>query len=198
MSNQKKTQKSLDFQILEVTPSKDKYGEKETIRNICQQCLERHEKWKLAQNRGYSICLSLENLLKRSFQSAEASENHYSVELLKMCDNLRIITSVFEDLTKNLQQAIQRIQSLKNLNGNEDRVLYGASYTFDDVISRLKIIQAAYSKEYQVKKVITENAAHARSVNELVLNTSVWQFPVYANQIVDVEFLQLKFIISCQ
>lgn len=115
--------------------------------------LEWHDKWKLAQKRGYSLCLSIENQLKRSFQSSEGNQNHYSQELLKLCDDLRIITSVFEDLVQNVKKAKNRLETFKN--SSKDDMVLRSSYTIDDLLRNFNDIQIAYVKEYETKKTIT-------------------------------------------
>lgn len=175
MSSQKRT--SLDFQGFSPVQSKNVFfkfinifnnaeifpGAKEikspkledvTILSlICKQLLEWHDKWKLAQKRGYSLCLSIENQLKRSFQSSEGNQNHYSQELLKLCDDLRIITSVFEDLVQNVKKAKNRLEIFKN--SSKDDIVLRSSYTIDDLLRNFNDIQIAYVKEYETKKTIT-------------------------------------------
>lgn len=123
---------------------------------MSKQTQEWHAKWQLAQKRGASICSSIENLIKNHLASKDNS-NLFNPDFTKSCEDLRIITSVFQDLIINLQKACDQLESSLNLPNINGKLIYGKTWNLENLIDFLRTTLKFYRKEYEIKlKVMGE------------------------------------------
>jgi hypothetical protein len=143
----------LIFLAFSIARPKNDYGIGERIALITKQIQEWHAKWQLAQKRGISICSSIENLIKSILSSKSKDESTVGLnpDLIKLCENLRIIITVFEDLISNFQKACDQLESSLKLPNTNKGTIYGRTWSLANLIDFLEKVLHLYRKEYEIK-----------------------------------------------
>lgn len=119
-----------------------------------KQLIGWHEKWKLAQKRGLVLCKQIENVKRRALESKEPTQSLFPPELHQICDNLRIICSVFEDIIQNVSLAKTQIDSGMSAHQFDREAVKFASWSVQDMFEFLMKILKAYQEEYKVKVIV--------------------------------------------
>ena len=148
---------------------------------IFKSLIDKHEKWKAAQKRGTALCYSIENIKKKALEGNEK----YPDDLEKFCRNLATITSIFEDISADAKISVAQMDKLKLLVRDKHEILF-ITWTFDNFLDTVLKICDAYEKEFEIKKIVMANIGHSKSKSELVLHTSVWEYPNFVNSNIDV------------
>lgn len=142
-----------------VSPSSAKspkidYSAAYTCEVTAKQIISWHDKWNLAQNRGLILCKQIENVKRRALESKDPAQSLFPPELHQICDNLRIICSVFEDIIKNVTFAKSQIDHGMNLpNFDKDAVRF-KTWCVKNMFEFLEEILKAYEEEYKIKKIV--------------------------------------------
>lgn len=174
------------------------------IKTIIKTVAENHKKWEAAQRRGVALCNSIENVKSHAITSndqpsasAGTQSTLYPNELKSLCEKLRIITTIFEDVLDSARESTKQISDAIKLGGStafaEQSIVFKTWACDQFTISLAEIIQC-YENEYNIKIKCMENIAHSKSKDELVLHSSVWEFPTFVTE--DVTFLLVEMMLE--
>lgn len=113
-----------------------------------------------------------------------ADQTLYPNELKPLCEKLRIITTILEDVCSSAMEAKRQIESLIKLGGcnvfSESRIVY-RTWTCEKWLEVFANICDRYVNEYKFKCRTMENIAHSRSTEEIVVHSAVWEFQTFVN-----------------
>lgn len=176
---------------------------RQQIKSIIKTIAENQKKWDAAQRRGVSLCTSIENVKSHAIAANEqsslstgAQSTLYPNELKSLCEKLRIITTIFEDVLESATASMKQISDAIRLSGSttfdEQSVLF-KTWKYDRFITCLVDIIQCYKNEYEIKLKCMENIAHSKSKEELVLHTCVWEFPTFVTEDVTFQLAQMMF-----
>lgn len=181
---------------------------------ICNKMLELHEKWKAAQDRGTSLCNSIEKIKSAVLADRENAKTLFPQNLLDFCKKLEIITTIFEDIVEYTKESLDQLKALEHLNA-PDFAAVTRTWSSRDYVEFVEKILQLYEEEYKIKlivkgefffahssssdhssdqksiELITENIGYSKTKPELVFHTSAWLFPCYANRNLDLLFKTL-------
>lgn len=177
----------------------------ERLLTIVKQIITWHDKWKTAQARGNSLCQSIEVIKRRAFDQKEKDKNTVSLypdELQQVCDSLAIVTTIFEDAVNALALFERQLIAVAGTEkggygGQRSPNVVFKTWMMNDLLDCVSFIHNAFRQEYQIKKTISENIAHATSKEEVVWHTAIWSYPMAASNVqLDAKVMSLSVEIS--
>lgn len=159
------------------------------IRASIKTVAENHRKWTAAQRRGNTLCASIENIkshaIKASAQASGPGDSQstlYPTELKSVCEKLRIITTIFEDVLESARESCKQIETailLGAANVFAEQTIALKTWPCQRIVECLNKIIECYELEYSVKINCMQNIAHAKTKEQLVLHTCAWEFATY-------------------
>lgn len=178
----------------------DTIGIRQRIKGIAKTLAENHRKWEAAHRRGIVLCTGIEKCKTHAIQSfsnenTDPSERTlYPEDLKTLCDKLRIITTIFEDVRNSALDSRRQIDSFIKLGEgsvfSESRIVF-KTWTCEKVRDVVAEICSSYEAEYLVKVKVMENIAHSKRPEEAVLHLCVWEFPLSVDANIDLLVIQL-------
>lgn len=178
-------------------------------------------KWQLAEKRGLALCSNIESIKTKALDKISSSENSndfvtcYPDELNIYCTKLAIISSLFEDITRNAREALRQLQALRKLPGSCNEIFY-RSWQLEEFIDFLRELLDRYEKEAKVKAHVagkkfshvyvschvclcsffkykfSENLAHCTTRSDLIRCSTAWEYPQHVDSYVKLMFLFLR------
>lgn len=165
---------------------------KQQINSIIKIILQNHQKWIAVQNRGTTLCYSIEKIKTRVIAEIliDIKTSLYPDDLLQFSNKLKIIVTILKDICDNIIESLKQLKALNELyelrlkkhNGdqkNDSKLL--KTWTIKQLIHCIENIYNLYKNEYNIKILVMENISHARTKDELLVHTSIWEFPTYVN-----------------
>lgn len=146
---------------------------------IAKKILDSLEKWDLAQIRGLAVCQQIENVKSKALENKEKGESLYPEELTGHCNKLKILVSVFEDTLKIFNESKKQFEALHKLVNKEKEIIF-RTWNTESFVSYSESLLERCEGEYLIKVKVLENIAHSESKADLVMHTSIWEYPVYA------------------
>lgn len=155
---------------------------------------ENHRKWEAAHQRGIVLCTAIQKCKTHAIQSfgnetADTSEQTlYPDELKTLCDKLRIIVTIFEDVRDSALDSARQIDAFVKLGAanvfNESPIVF-KTWTCEKVQKVVADMCSSYEAEYQIKVTVMENIAHSKRPEDIVLHLCVWEFQLSVDANVD-------------
>ncbi|KAH8289927.1 hypothetical protein KR018_005855 [Drosophila ironensis] len=165
---------------------------KARLDSLVKQLQDNYAKWQLAQQRGTSICYTIEARKDKAL----ADSVSYPDDLILPCNKLAIIAPIFGDIAKNTKEILRQLRALSKLPGFAEDAVYYRSWKLAQFVSFAKELAERYQQESIVKKDVAENIAHATKRSQLIAHTTYWEYPQHVDSYVDLGFLILAEEIS--
>lgn len=146
---------------------------------ISKKIIDCLEKWDLAQNRGIAVCQLIENVKSKALENKEKGESLYPEELTGHCNKLKILVSVFEDIVNIFKESKKQFEALEKLVNKEKEIIF-RTWDTERFSSYAETLVEHCAGEYWMKVKVLENIAHSESKEDLVMHTSIWEYPVFA------------------
>lgn len=172
----------------------DTIGIRQRIKGIAKVLVENHQKWEAAHRRGIALCFAIEKCKDyaiKSFQKGEidpALFTLYPNELKLICDKLQVITTIFEDIRDSANDSKRQVDAFIKLGAtnvfNDSSIVF-KTWTCDTIQKKLVKICSSYEREYEIKIKVMENIAHSKTIDDLVLHSSVWEFQTFVDADID-------------
>lgn len=178
------------------SPRNDPLGIHQKVRTILKSIIENHNKWKLAQKRGVTLCSTIENIKKQALDKVANEPFHtlYPDDLKVPSEKLKIITTILKDVLDSDNKCLRELIALKKLRQDlNEKVL--KTWSMDKIIKSVEIVVKAYEDEYDVKVKVMENVCHSSTKEEIVTHVSFWEFETFVND--DIRFLVLSMQVEC-
>lgn len=178
-------QSPVSSKILRSDPS----GVRQRIKANIKTIAENHRKWEAAQRRGVSLCTSIDNIKSHAIKSSgqsivpgEPKPTLYPNELKSVCEKLRIICTIFEDVLESAKESRKQIDAAIQLGAANifaEQTTALNTWPCERIVKCLNDIIDCYEHEYCIKIKCMQNIAHSRTKAELVLHSCAWEFPTY-------------------
>ncbi|KAH8318191.1 hypothetical protein KR074_007496 [Drosophila pseudoananassae] len=163
---------------------------KTRLESLVQQLQDNYAKWKLAQQRGTSICYSIEAKKTKCLENAASTS--YPDDLILPCNKLAIIASIFGDIANKTKEILRQLRALCKLPGAAANTIYYKSWKLPQFVAFTKELSDRYEQEAIIKQRVAENIAHSTDRSELIAHTTFWEFPEYVDSYVQFGFLILS------
>ncbi|XP_036327777.1 uncharacterized protein LOC118740378 isoform X2 [Rhagoletis pomonella] len=161
---------------------------KARLKAIVSLLQDNYSKWQLAQKRGTTICTSIEAIKTRALETKESCnqiigehrDTIYPNGLKPYAKKLRLIASIFEDITKSTEDSLRQLISLSRFPGSKDKVFY-RSWHLSQYINFVEQLHGRYRKETEVKQYVARELPHCMSRADLICCTTAWEYPQYVD-----------------
>ncbi|EDW63985.2 uncharacterized protein [Drosophila virilis] len=150
-----------------------------------------YAKWQIAQQRGTALCYAIEARKTRCYDNANAEAGYYPEDLVKPCDKLAIITSIFVDIFTNTREILRQLRALTLLAGVASNVIFYRTWKLTQFVSFTEDLLKRYKQESLVKQHVMQNIAHSTCRGKLISYTTAWEFPEHVDAYVNLVFLLL-------
>ncbi|EDW87343.1 cyclin-dependent kinase 2-interacting protein [Drosophila yakuba] len=165
---------------------------KTRLETIVKQLQDNYAKWQLAQQRGTSICYTIEAKKTKCLEkSQDEGSSTYPDDLLLPCNKLAIIASIFGDIANNTKEILRQLRAICKLPGSAAETIFYRSWTLPQFVVFAKELSERYEEEALVKKEVAENIAHSTERSQLIAYTTLWEFPEHVDSYVHLGFLLL-------
>jgi len=182
---------------------------KARIESLVNDITTNYAKWKLAHQRGTSLCYAIEAKKTRCLEKADEETGCYPEDMITACDKLAVITSIFVDIVKNTQEILRQMRALVKLAGPESNVIFYRTWKMKRFVSFTEEILNRYERESIVKQkvmrkfhekledyitfkmspfLILENIAHCTKRSQIIAYTTAWEFSEHVDAYVDLVF----------
>ncbi|KAM7351337.1 uncharacterized protein ACRADG_004233 isoform 2-T2 [Cochliomyia hominivorax] len=169
---------------------------KSRLEIIIKTVEDNFNKWQLAEKRGQSLCTSIEAIKTKALEKCNSNDlstnqSCYPDELKVYCDKLAIISSIFEDITRNARESLRQLRALKKLPGSCNEIFY-RSWQLNQFIGFLEELVSRYEKEAKVKMHVAEHLPHCTTRSDLIRCSTAWEYPQHVDSYVQLMFLFFK------
>ncbi|XP_043641000.1 cyclin-dependent kinase 2-interacting protein [Drosophila teissieri] len=165
---------------------------KTRLETIVKQLQDNYAKWQLAQQRGTSICYTIEAKKTKCLEKSQDEGNSaYPDDLLLPCNKLAIIASIFGDIANNTKELLRQLRAICKLPGSAAETIFYRSWKLPQFVVFAKELSERYEEEALVKKEVAENIAHSTERSQLIAYTTLWEFPEHVDSYVRLGFLLL-------
>ncbi|XP_017130061.1 cyclin-dependent kinase 2-interacting protein [Drosophila elegans] len=165
---------------------------KTRLETIVKQLQDNYAKWQLAQQRGTSICYSIEAKKTKCLEkSQDEGSTSYPDDLILPCNKLAIIASIFGDIANNAKELLRQLSAICKLPGTAADTIFYRSWKLPQFVAFTKELAERYEQESLVKKEVAENIAHSTERSQLIAYTTLWEFPQNVDSYVHLGFLLL-------
>uniref|UniRef100_A0A6P4E528 Cyclin-dependent kinase 2-interacting protein n=1 Tax=Drosophila rhopaloa TaxID=1041015 RepID=A0A6P4E528_DRORH len=165
---------------------------KTRLETIVKQLQDNYTKWQLAQQRGTSICYSIEAKKTKCLEKPQDDANTtYPDDLILPCNKLAIIASIFGDIANNSKEILRQLRAICKLPGAAVDTIFYRSWKLSQFVAFCKELSERYEQEVLVKKEVAENIAHSTERSQLIAYTTLWEIPEYVDSYVHLGFLLL-------
>lgn len=178
----------------------DNIGIRQRLRAIAKNLIENYRKWKAAHRRGITLCKAIEKCKSRAIKSFNDADNTdtkavdrtlYPAELKPLCDKLKVITTIFNDVLTSAKESKRQIDAFIKLGGpnvfSECQLVF-RTWKCDTLQKNVYKICESYENEYKAKIRVMENIAHARYDEDLVMLVAVWEYQKHVNADLHITF----------
>ncbi|XP_033173095.1 uncharacterized protein LOC117150349 [Drosophila mauritiana] len=165
---------------------------KTRLEAIVKQLQDNYAKWQLAQQRGTSICYTIEAKKTKCLEkSHEEGSSLYPDDLQLPCNKLAIIASIFGDIANNTKEILRQLRGIFKLPGSAADTIFYRSWKLQQFVVFAKELSERYEKEALVKIEVAGNIAHSTERSQLIAHTTLWEFPEHVDSYVHLGFLLL-------
>ncbi|EDV31322.2 uncharacterized protein Dana_GF14607 [Drosophila ananassae] len=159
------------------------------LESLVKQIQDNYAKWKLAQQRGTSICYTIEAKKTKSLENEKSTS--YPDDLILPCNKLAIIASIFVDIANNTREILRQLRALCKMPGAAADTTFYKSWKLPQFVAFTNELSERYAQEAVIKKRVAENIAHSTDRSELISHTTFWEFPEHVDSYVQLGFLIL-------
>lgn len=125
---------------------------KTRLETIVKQLQDNYAKWQLAQQRGTSICYTIEAKKTKCLEkSQDEGSSLYPDDLLLPCNKLAIIASIFGDIANNTKEILRQLRGILKLPGSAEDTIFYRSWKLQQFVVFAKELSERYEKEALVK-----------------------------------------------
>lgn len=118
---------------------------------ILKSIISNHSKWELAQDRGLSLCRSIEAKKSKHLQNNEGDP--YPNEMESFTTKLKRVYDIFSDILSDTEESFRNLKALEKLNKCSDFILFGFS-KMENLVTYSNSIKERYSAEVKLKQQI--------------------------------------------
>ncbi|KAH8409599.1 hypothetical protein KR222_010018, partial [Zaprionus bogoriensis] len=163
------------------------------LESLVNDLQSNYTKWKLAQQRGTSLCYVIEAKKTRCLDADpdEGSGGSFPEDLLSPTEKLDVITTIFCDIHKNTSEILREMRALVKLSGTACETIFYRTWKLEQFVSFTKELLNRYSREVLVKRRVMKSIAHCTKRSELIGHTTAWEFPQHVDTYVDLVFMLL-------
>ncbi|KAL7739967.1 hypothetical protein ACLKA6_013154 [Drosophila palustris] len=165
---------------------------KARMESLVNDLKSNYAKWKLAHQRGTSLCYAIEAKKTRCLEKPDETESGcYPEDMIAACDKLAVVTSIFVDIVKNTFEILRQMRALIKLAGPASDVIFYRTWKLEKFVSFTKELFNRYERESIIKQQVMQNIAHCTTRSKLIAYTTAWEFPDHVDAYVDLVFLLL-------
>ncbi|XP_034474716.1 uncharacterized protein LOC117781937 isoform X2 [Drosophila innubila] len=161
---------------------------KARMESLVNDITSNYAKWKLAHQRGTSLCYAIEAKKTRCLEKADEESGYYPEDMISPCDKLAVITSIFVDIVKNTHEILRQMRALIKLAGPASNVIFYRTWKLQKFVSFTEELSNRYARESIVKQQVMQNIAHCTTRSKLIAYTTAWEFPDHVDAYVDLVF----------
>lgn len=161
---------------------------KARMESLVNDITTNYAKWKLAHQRGNSLCYAIEAKKTRCLEKADEETGCYTEDMITACDKLAVITSIFVDIVKNTQEILRQMRALARLAGPESNVVFYRTWKLKRFVSFTEELLNRYERESIVKQKVMQNIAHCTKRSQIIAFTTAWEFSDHVDAYVDLVF----------
>lgn len=140
------------------------------------------------QRRGSALCAQIEAIKQQALDAcrADADSSAYPDELRSPCSKFRVICTILDDVLAAAGDAERQLLAIERMQAGSAATAAATTAVFKTwPLARLRQcvaqLRAAYELELPVRRRCMQEIAHARTREELVLHTCVWDYPCHVN-----------------
>lgn len=122
----------------------------------------------------------------------EKGESLFPEELNVYCRKLETIVSIFDDIINYLKEAKRQFEALDKLCRVNEPIF--RTWDSQKFLVFVNLILKNCQDEYAIKLKVMENIAHSQTKSDLVMHSSIWDYPRYAG---DVDLMVMNLSYEC-
>ncbi|KAL5281898.1 CINP family protein [Megaselia abdita] len=119
---------------------------------ILRGMISNHSKWELAQDRGLSLCRSIEAKKSKCLQN---NEDLYPNDIGYYSSRLKKIIEIFKNILLDTEEFHKNLKALENLSKNSNSLLFEFS-KLENIVTYCRNITEKYSSEVKLKQKIVD------------------------------------------
>lgn len=178
----------------------DNIGIRQRLKATAKMLVENHRKWEAAHRRGITLCRSIEKCKSHAIKAFHDNDTNvadktlYPTELKPICDKLRVITTIFQDILNSANESKRQMVSFIKVGSTNvfaDSPLVYRTWNCVTLEEAANRICEAYEKEYGMKVKVMENIAHSQNDDELTMHLAVWEYQTHINSDMEMLFKSL-------
>ncbi|CAH2096171.1 unnamed protein product [Euphydryas editha] len=161
------------FTPKEITsPSKDTSGISKTVYSHITNIHRLLSDWSSLRDKGAKICKSISAIKLHEYE-----DNYYPHQTKPLIDNLLEALDGLENVVEGVNISCNQMQALSKLQYTKEPVIN--TWSMCEIAENIIKINKTLQKEFNLKKVITENIAHCRDENLIEVYVSAWEVDSY-------------------
>ncbi|XP_046965902.1 cyclin-dependent kinase 2-interacting protein-like [Vanessa cardui] len=155
-----------------ITPNKDSPGISKTVYSHITSLHHLLSDWSTIREKGLKICKSISAL-----KLYEYKDDYYPHQTKPLTDNLLEALDSLENVVEGVGIINNQMQALAQLQYTHEPVIN--TWPASEIAENILNIYNSLRKEFNLKKIITENIAHCRDENLIEVYVSSWEFDTY-------------------
>lgn len=132
---------------------------KARMESLVNEITSNYAKWKLAHQRGTSLCYAIEAKKTRCLEKS-VDESGYPQDMIAPCDKLAVITSIFVDIVKNTHEILRQMRALIKLAGPASNVIFYRTWKLHKFVAFTEELSNRYARESIVKQQVMRKSYH--------------------------------------
>ncbi|CAG9786750.1 unnamed protein product [Diatraea saccharalis] len=154
------------------TPNKDFPGVSKTVFTHVSRLHELLNDWRKIKDKGVKLCRAISSL-----KLFECEDDYFPHQLKPIMESLVDALESLKDIVNGVTIIDGQLQALAKLQQTDEPVIL--TWTVKKISDTVGNISASIQKEYELKKVVTENVAHCRDEKLIDVYISSWELEPY-------------------
>nr|XP_026499626.1 cyclin-dependent kinase 2-interacting protein-like [Vanessa tameamea] len=155
-----------------ITPNKDSPGISKTVYSHITNLHHLLSDWSTIREKGFKICKSISAL-----KLYEYKDGYYPHQTKPLTDSLLEALDSLENVVEGVSIINNQMQALAQLQYTHEPVIN--TWSASEIAENILNIYNSLHKEFNLKKIITENIAHCRDENLIEVYVSSWEFDTF-------------------